>query len=380
MARPSQYNRQSSFALFSAEFPGVPHQGNVLDAEYNAIKIALDETQASLALVQDDDGRLKRGSVGRAQLDASINIGFEAPSAWRPNTGYQANISSVFYEARFYLATETHESGSVFAPAKWDLIADFTLQNTLGDGAVTGPKLADGAVSADKLASSSVATAKIVTGAVTTPKLADKAVQTTKLDDSAVTLAKIANEVIPAGTLWPWTGTSAPPGWKLTNGAAYLRADFPALWAHALAEISQGNQFYTNGDGATTFTVPNLVGYGIAGVDAASARLASFTVVGAAVGAALATLVQANLPDVSLPVTIPSGQGAHFHYFANGTAFIAQSQTGAGPNNMNGSSGANYTQSATLPAMSGTTPLGGSGTPFPVVQPTRAVNFIVKAH
>lgn len=65
---PVPYNRQYIFGLDSSNDPGHPVQGYNLDAEYNAVEIALDETQARLAEIQRDDGQLANDSVGSDQL------------------------------------------------------------------------------------------------------------------------------------------------------------------------------------------------------------------------------------------------------------------------------------------------------------------------
>jgi hypothetical protein len=65
---PVPYNRQHIFGPDSSNDPGHPVQGYNLDAEYNAVEIALDETQARLAEIQRDDGQLANDSVGSDQL------------------------------------------------------------------------------------------------------------------------------------------------------------------------------------------------------------------------------------------------------------------------------------------------------------------------
>src|ERR1044072_1234084 len=102
------YDRQISFALFSAENPGEQQSGTSLDAEFNAVKVALDDTQQNLAKIQDDDGALKRGSVGQAQFDSSVTLGFAAPAQWESGVLYDANVSTVFYQSIFYIANTTH--------------------------------------------------------------------------------------------------------------------------------------------------------------------------------------------------------------------------------------------------------------------------------
>ena len=103
----TRYNRQSSFALFSAENPNEQHSGATLDAEFNAVKLAVDNTQQNLALIQDDDGALKRGSVGKAQFDAGF-VGFGAPAngSWRP--AIRRNVDTVFEIAFLHLRRHAH--------------------------------------------------------------------------------------------------------------------------------------------------------------------------------------------------------------------------------------------------------------------------------
>ena len=90
--------------------------------------------------------------------------------------------------------------------------------------------------------------------------MADGAVTRSKIDDAIG--PELAKLVIPAGLgPIPWSGRTAPTGWVLM-GATYNRADYPALWLHAQAEITSGaNDIYGVGDGSTTFTIadPNNV-------------------------------------------------------------------------------------------------------------------------
>lgn len=194
MSAPTPYDRQNSFALFSAENPSEPHSGTTLDIEFNAVKVSLDETQSNLALIQDDDGQLARGSVGRDQLDSSITIGFASPTPWATGSNYSAGVSTVFQEAIFYSCLVDHVSGDFAADltaGKWLLVADLSAAAALPDGGVTEAKLADGAVTANKLVTNSVTTSKIASSAVSTPKIQNSAVTADKLGADAVTTEKI---------------------------------------------------------------------------------------------------------------------------------------------------------------------------------------------
>lgn len=217
MAQPTPYDRQNSFALFSAENPGEPHSGTTLDAEFNAVKVALDETQSNLALIQDDDGRLARASVGRDQLDSSITIGFESPTPWETGKDYSEGVSTVFQEAIFYTCIETHTSSVSFDPSKWFLIADLSVAAALPDGGVTEAKIADGAVTPAKLATNAVSTSKLASSAVSTPKIQDQAINTDKLAANAVTSEKVDASIWSTGDGRLTLRTAAAAGWVLMD-------------------------------------------------------------------------------------------------------------------------------------------------------------------
>jgi hypothetical protein len=274
MSRPTRFNRQTSFAQFSSNYPAKPQNGASLDSEFNAVKIALDETQSNLALIQDDDGKLARGSVGRAQFDSSITLGFESPTPWAADTTYTANLSTVWYGGKFYTATEDHTSTDTFDATKWFEVADLSASASIDDGSITDAKLVSNAATADKIASL----------AVTTPKLASQAVTNSKLADGAVTRAKVSPDagpdlaalILPAGLgPIPWSlAGDAPAGWVF-DGGTYLRADYPALAALAVADAANSTSWFMAGDGSTTFTIKSAAGRALVGVDATGAVLGS---------------------------------------------------------------------------------------------------------
>lgn len=152
MAAPTQYSRQTSFALFSAENPGEPHSGHDLDVEFNAIQTSLIETQDSLELIQDDDGELARGSVGRPQLASDIVLGVAPPAIWTEDTDYVADEDVIFHELILYICDTTHTSSDTFDETKWTVLADFSATHAIDDGSITTAKLDDGAVTYVKLA------------------------------------------------------------------------------------------------------------------------------------------------------------------------------------------------------------------------------------
>ncbi|OPY95784.1 hypothetical protein A5906_07400 [Bradyrhizobium sacchari] len=369
------YNRQTSFALFSAENPTSQQSGTSLDAEFNAVKLAMDDTQQNLAKIQDDDGVLKRGSVGRAQFDSSVTLGFAAPSQWESGVVYDANISTVFYSSIFYIANTTHTSGVSFDASKWDEIADFSAAVAITDGSITSAKLADGAVAANKLADGVVSSSKLATGSVTTNKVADQAITSPKIADAAVGITKLgpdANQVIPAGALMPFAGGAVPTGWLICEGQSVLRSDYPALFAAI-------DTRYGAADG-THFNVPDLRGRTVFGHDTSGTRLTTAgggidgATLGASGGQQNRTLVTANLPPYAPAGTITNGAIS-----ISQNAISGSTTTGGGGFPAGANSGATITASQGASTFTGS-PQGGTSTPVQTLPPGLVLNYIIKAH
>lgn len=89
------------------------------------------------------------------------------------------------------------------------------------------------------------------------------------------------SNAVPTGTILDYTGSSAPDGYIIANGAELSRSTFSNLYNWALAnslikrqsEIpNTAHGFYGDGDGSTTFTIPDLRGVHKRGTDLASNR------------------------------------------------------------------------------------------------------------
>lgn len=222
MAQPTPYDRQANFSNEESLNPTGKTPGVSLDAEFNGIKVSLDQTQANLALIQRDDGRLANGSVGQDQLAPSLSIGFTLRGGWTAPENYVAG-DGVTYGDAFWSARSSHTSSLSAPPAAdnplWkflysilDVVPITVPDNSLTTAkyqnlSVTGAKVADGTLSTAKYADGSVATAKLADGAVTTAKTADKAVTNAKLDDMAQ--ATVKGRASGAGTGVPTDLTGA---------------------------------------------------------------------------------------------------------------------------------------------------------------------------
>ena len=101
----------------------------------------------------------------------------------------------------------------------------------------------------------------IQTGGVGTASIAGTSVTTSKIAANAVTKPKIeVSQQLPPGMMAPFAGSSSPSGWLLCDGSAVNRITYSDLFA--VIGITHGQ-----GDGSTTFHLPDPRGRTIRGVD-----------------------------------------------------------------------------------------------------------------
>lgn len=92
----------------------------------------------------------------------------------------------------------------------------------------------------------------------------------------------------PSGMIAPFAGATAPAGWLICNGAAVSRTTYPALFAVC-------GTTYGDGNGSTTFNLPNLTGRVPVGASTTFG-------IGTSGGASSVTLRATNLPRNGLTV------------------------------------------------------------------------------
>ncbi len=76
------------------------------------------------------------------------------------------------------------------------------------------------------------------------------------------------SSLLGSGFIMPYAGSTPPAGWLLCNGQSVLRSDWPSLYAVI-------GSFYGAVDGAH-FTLPDIRGRVVAGVDAGAGRLGTY--------------------------------------------------------------------------------------------------------
>jgi microcystin-dependent protein len=151
----------------------------------------------------------------------------------------------------------------------------------------------------------------------------------------------VDNHGSPTGSILPFAGSSAPTGFLIADGSSLLRADYAALFAVI-------GTTYGSADG-THFTLPNLKGRVVVGLDSSDA---DFDTLGETIGAKTHTLTEAEMPT-------------HKHKYGQG---IGVAGGGIGAVNPDASQGSwnKYTEDK------------GGGQAHNNIQPSLVMNYIIK--
>ena len=168
-------------------------------------------------------------------------------------------------------------------------------------------------LSADKITSGSLDVDRVPTGIPgtsvevateiargTVERASDEEVDAGTDDERYVTPAGVQRRHIPTGAILDFAGSSAPDGYLLCDGQVVSRTTYAALYAVV-------GDTWGNGNGSTTFNVPDLRGRTTIGVDGSAGRQGGdLSDLGETGGSSVHTLTTAQMP-------------AHRHLVVRGT-------------------------------------------------------------
>lgn len=179
----------------------------------------------------------------------------------------------------------------------------------------------------------------------------------------------------PIGSMLDYTGTTDPAdtSWLLADGRAVLRASYPTY--HSM-QAAAGYP-YGNGNGTTTFNLPDSRGRGTVGPDnmgtaqGAASRMASNNTLGAAGGAETLALAIGNMPAHDHGTNTGTQSASHTHTGTSGGASAGHTHVVTHDHTLQMSAS---TGSASAPARGGGTITdaggGGAGAPVKNASPT----------
>ncbi|MCG3205429.1 MAG: hypothetical protein KCHDKBKB_02150 [Elusimicrobia bacterium] len=144
--------------------------------------------------------------------------------------------------------------------------------NSVADNSISNSKLQDNSVNSLKILDRSILSIDLSTGSVTSNNIADGSISNVDIEDETITLAKLSadilaswNLLVPKGVIVAYGGTTPPTGWFLCNGQAVSRTTYGALF-------SVIGTAFGNGNGSTTFNLPDFRGRFLRGVDQSAGR------------------------------------------------------------------------------------------------------------
>jgi microcystin-dependent protein len=197
------------------------------------------------------------------------------------------------------------------------------------------------------------------------------------------------------GELIPYTCTAAPALTVLPFGQTLSRITFAALWTQAQIEITNGNVFFNNGDGSTSFGIPDMRGRVPAGWDSMGGTAAGrLTTAGSGVnGAVLGSvggLQGVTLNASQIPTIGAVNNSAPAYNLSNGPTSGGVTDIGVGGETTPGGGfGFNTVSSEGNVGVTGTITIGvdtistlstnTGGLAHPNVQPTFICNYLLYA-
>jgi hypothetical protein len=350
MADPTPYTVSYNFANYQANNPATPLPAASVDNELANIALSVRSLVNGLKDVRRSDARLKNGIVTLESLSAGVILGL---------LGLNQDQAAAIDTQIAAIQDQTAADIAAGLAGKADLVHTHTaLQVSVS--AITG-----------------------ITGSVLQDVLAELRLLGPQTGDFRLSI----DDTVAAG----WVPCNDGTIGDATSGASTrANADTLALYTKIWNKVSDTYAPVQTGRGVSAAAdfaahkylgLTKMLGRSLA-VAGAGTGLTSRTN-GETAGAETTTLAQVNLPaGVSLTVSLASGQGSHTHTAAtNGNAYFDGANTSGRGYNVGGFQGGTLTvtpAAATLPAMTGTAALGGSGTAISRLAPTSFLHAFLK--
>ena len=285
MAQPPSYNREKNFA---DDF-GNETDHSALNAELDRASNSINDIRTNLAILQADDGKLRPAVVTADSISEELRVSL---------------VEGVVMDAQSMLDKSLVAANASSASAQEAKLSEERAVDSSVKAVNSAKEAAESAkalsltINADWNAT--VGPAKILNrpdlSVVATSgcydDLTGKPDNLATDDDIAVLQEEIAKKGVPVGTVEYFATTTPPAGYLKADGAAVGRETYPDLYAAIGTTFGEG-------DGSTTFNLPDLIDRFAQGSDTPGQKLE----------AGLPN-ISGTLPSVKFGVVLGSASGA----------------------------------------------------------------------
>ena len=292
MAQPPAYNREKNFTLNS----GRETDHSALNAELDRASNSINDIRTNLAILQADDGKLRPAVVTADSISEELRVSLVEGVVMDAQSMLDRSLAAADASSAFA------EASSVSAKA-----AKASEEKALESSSMAGNSAKEAADSAKAIALAINSDWDATEGAaeiLNKPALSAVALSGNYEDlsgkpdnlatdsDIAVLQEEIAKKGVPVGTVEYFATTTPPAGYLKADGAAVGRETYPDLYAAIGTTFGEG-------DGSTTFNLPDLIDRFAQGSDTPGQKLE----------AGLPN-ISGTLPSVKFGVVLGSASGA----------------------------------------------------------------------
>ena len=259
MAQPPAYNREKNFTLNS----GRETDHSALNAELDRASNSINDIRTNLAILQADDGKLRPAVVTADSISEELRVSL---------------VEGVVMDAQSMLDKSLTAAEASSASAK---AAKASEEKALESSSMAGNSAKEAADSAKAIAlainsdwdategAAEILNKPALSAVALSGNYEDLSGKPDNLatdDDIAVLQEEIAKKGVPVGTIEYFATSTPPAGYLKADGAAVGRETYPDLFAAIGTAFGEG-------DGSTTFNLPDLIGRFAQGSDVPGQKL-----------------------------------------------------------------------------------------------------------
>ena len=266
MAQPPAYNREKNFTLNS----GRETDHSALNAELDRASNSINDIRTNLAILQADDGKLRPAVVTADSISEELRVSLVEGVVMDAQSMLDRSLAAADASSAFAEASSVSAKAAKASEEK-ALESSSMAGNSAKEAADSAKAIAlainsdwDATEGAAEILNKPALSAVALSGNY--EDLSGKPDNLATDDDIAVLQEEIAKKGVPVGTIEYFATSTPPAGYLKADGAAVGRETYPDLFAAIGTAFGEG-------DGSTTFNLPDLIGRFAQGSDVPGQKL-----------------------------------------------------------------------------------------------------------